>query len=74
MTTESITLAILGGLAGLALAYVGTRSLLALMFPDSPTLSIQAAEAARRAGIRPYSSSCRAVRLLTEPMRALRSE
>jgi macrolide transport system ATP-binding/permease protein len=42
MMTESITLAFLGGVAGLALAYVGTRSLLALMFPDSPTLSIHA--------------------------------
>jgi macrolide transport system ATP-binding/permease protein len=43
MVTESITLAVLGGLAGLAIAYAGTRTLLALMFPDSPTLSIHAA-------------------------------
>ncbi len=43
MMTESIVLAFLGGLAGLAFAYAGTRALLALMFPDSPTLTIHAA-------------------------------
>jgi macrolide transport system ATP-binding/permease protein len=43
MLTESIVVAFLGGMAGLALAYIGTRSLLTLMFPDSPTLSIHAA-------------------------------
>ena len=43
MMTESIVLAFLGGLAGLALAYVGTRALLALMFPDSPTVTIDTA-------------------------------
>ena len=42
MMVESIVLAFLGGVAGLALAYAGTRSLLALMFPDSPTVSIDA--------------------------------
>jgi len=43
MMTESLTLAVLGGLAGLALAYAGTHTLLELMFPDSPTLSIHTA-------------------------------
>ena len=43
MTTESIVLACLGGIAGVALAYAGTRSLLALMFPDSPYVPIEAA-------------------------------
>ncbi len=43
MMTESVVLAFLGGFAGLALAYGGTRALLALMFPDSPTLTIHAA-------------------------------
>jgi macrolide transport system ATP-binding/permease protein len=43
MTTESIVLACLGGLAGLALAYAGTRLLLALMFPDSLYVPIDAA-------------------------------
>jgi macrolide transport system ATP-binding/permease protein len=42
MMTESIVLSCLGGLAGLALAYAGTRSLLALMFPNSPNLPIHA--------------------------------
>jgi macrolide transport system ATP-binding/permease protein len=43
IVTESLVLACLGGLAGLALAYAGTRSLLALMFPNSPSLPIEAA-------------------------------
>jgi macrolide transport system ATP-binding/permease protein len=43
IVTESVTLAFLGGVAGLALAYVGTRALLALMFPNSPTVTIHAA-------------------------------
>ena len=42
MLTESVLLACLGGLAGLAVAYAGTRTLLALAFPDSPNLPIQA--------------------------------
>ncbi len=36
MLTESILLACLGGLAGLVVAYAGTKALLALAFPDSP--------------------------------------
>lgn len=43
MLIESLVLAVLGGLAGLALAYAGTRSLLALMFSNSPTMVIHAA-------------------------------
>jgi macrolide transport system ATP-binding/permease protein len=42
MLTESVVLACMGGLAGLAVAYGGTRMLLALAFPDSPNLPIHA--------------------------------
>jgi predicted permease len=42
MLTESLTLSVIGGLAGLAVAYVGTRALLALTFPDAVGLPIQA--------------------------------
>ncbi len=42
MLTESVLLACLGGLAGLALAYEGTRTILALAFPNSPNLPIAA--------------------------------
>jgi predicted permease len=35
MLTESILLGCLGGLAGLAVAYAGTRTILALAFPDA---------------------------------------
>ena len=42
MLTESLLLACMGGLAGLAVAYVGTRTILALAFPDSPQLPIAA--------------------------------
>ena len=36
MLTESILLGCMGGLAGLAVAYAGTRMILSLAFPDSP--------------------------------------
>jgi predicted permease len=42
MLTESLLLACLGGLAGLAVAYAGTRIILALAFPDSPRSVIHA--------------------------------
>ena len=42
MLTESILLACLGGLVGLAVAYAGTRTILSLAFPDSPNLPIRA--------------------------------
>ena len=42
MLTESIVLSCLGGLAGLIVAYGGTRLMLALAFPDSPDVPIQA--------------------------------
>ncbi len=42
MLTESILLGCIGGLAGLAVAYAGTRTILSLAFPDSPQLPIQA--------------------------------
>jgi len=42
MLTESVVLACLGGLAGLAVAYAGTRMLLSLAFPDSPNVPIHA--------------------------------
>jgi predicted permease len=40
--TESVLLGCSGGLAGLVVAYAGTRVILALAFPDSPHLPIQA--------------------------------
>ena len=43
MLIESVVLACVGGLAGVALAYGGTRMILALAFPDSPQLPIHAA-------------------------------
>jgi macrolide transport system ATP-binding/permease protein len=42
MVTESIVLSCLGGLAGLLLSVAGTRALLALAFPNSPDLPIDA--------------------------------
>ena len=42
LLTESVLLAGLGGLAGIALAYVGTQMLLALAFPDAKGLPIHA--------------------------------
>jgi len=42
MLTESMLLGTLGGLAGLAIAYMGTRMILALAFPESPNLPIAA--------------------------------
>src|SRR6516164_5609081 len=42
LLTESLLLAALGGMAGLAVAYAGTRMLLALAFPDATTLPIAA--------------------------------
>jgi predicted permease len=40
--TESVLLACAGGVAGLAVAYAGTRLILALAFPDAPSLPIKA--------------------------------
>ncbi|HSY70728.1 MAG TPA: ABC transporter permease [Alloacidobacterium sp.] len=42
MLTESVLLGCLGGLAGLAVAYAGTRAILALAFPDSLHSAIHA--------------------------------
>jgi predicted permease len=42
MLTESMVLACLGGAAGIAIAYAGTRIILSLAFPDSPQLPIHA--------------------------------
>ena len=42
MLTESVLLGCLGGVAGLLVAYAGTRTILALAFPDSPHLPITA--------------------------------
>ena len=42
MLTESILLGCLGGLAGLALAYAGTRTILSLAFPNAVNLPIDA--------------------------------
>ena len=40
--TESILLSCMGGIAGLGVAYAGSRAILALAFPDSPNLPISA--------------------------------
>jgi predicted permease len=40
--TESILLSCIGGLAGLAVAYAGSRAILALVFPDARNLPIDA--------------------------------
>ena len=42
MFTESVLLACIGGLAGLAVAYLGSSTILALAFPDARNLPIQA--------------------------------
>jgi predicted permease len=42
MLTESVVLSCMGGLAGLAVAYAGTKVLLTMAFPDATTLPIQA--------------------------------
>lgn len=42
MLTESILLGCLGGLAGLGVAFAGTKTILALAFPDSPQVPIDA--------------------------------
>src|SRR5208283_3493072 len=42
MLTESVLLGCLGGLAGLAVAYAGTRTILSLAFPNSPQVPIEA--------------------------------
>jgi macrolide transport system ATP-binding/permease protein len=40
--TESVLLSCIGGLAGLAVAYAGTRTILALKFPEARNLPIEA--------------------------------
>src|SRR5262249_57683074 len=42
MLVESLLLGCVGGVLGVALAYAGTRSILALAFPDSKYLTVQA--------------------------------
>jgi macrolide transport system ATP-binding/permease protein len=42
MLTESVVLACIGGLAGLAVAYAGSQTILALAFPDARNMPIQA--------------------------------
>jgi predicted permease len=42
MMVESLMLAMAGGILGIALAYGGAKLILALAFPDSPNLTIQA--------------------------------
>jgi predicted permease len=42
MLTESVLLGCIGGLAGLAVAYAGTRTILTLAFPESPNVPIDA--------------------------------
>lgn len=42
LLTESIVLALLGGVAGLAIAYLGTRMLIALAFPGATSVTLDA--------------------------------
>ena len=42
LITESIVLSIIGGMAGLAVAYAGTRMLLAMAFPGAQNIPIEA--------------------------------
>ena len=42
MITESVLLACIGGIAGLAVAYLGSRTILALAFPEAQHIAIQA--------------------------------
>ena len=42
MLIESVLLAVLGGIAGLAVAYAGTKTILWVAFPDAPHLPIEA--------------------------------
>ncbi len=42
MLTESTLLSVIGGIAGLAVAYAGTRTILSVAFPESPQLPIHA--------------------------------
>lgn len=42
MVTESVLLACIGGVAGLAVAYLGSRTILVLAFPDAEHIAIQA--------------------------------
>ena len=42
MLTESVLLAVIGGIVGLAVAFAGTRTILSLAFPESPHLPIHA--------------------------------
>ena len=42
MLTESVLVGVCGGLVGLIVAYAGTRTILAVAFPDSPQLPISA--------------------------------
>ena len=42
LLTESVLLAAMGGIAGLAIAYAGTRMLLTLAFPGAPAVPIHA--------------------------------
>ncbi len=40
IVTESVILSCIGGLAGVALAYLGSRTILALAFPDAPNMPV----------------------------------
>ena len=42
LLTESIVLSIIGGMAGLIIAYAGTRMLLAMAFPGAQNIPIEA--------------------------------
>ena len=51
MLTESVVLSCMGGLAGLVLAYAGTKVLLAMAFPDATNLADPCESVSWRAGV-----------------------
>ena len=49
--TESVLLSLIGGVAGLAIAYAGSHMMLTLAFPDAQNMPVQASPFARRFGL-----------------------
>ncbi len=64
LLTESVLLAVLGGVAGLAVAYAGARMLLMLAFPGAQSVPIDAEPSLAVLGfaLRPVAGDGRAVR------------
>jgi predicted permease len=65
--TESILLSCIGGLAGLAVAYAGSRTILALAFPDAKNLPINASPSLSVLGFAFFISLVTGVLFATAP-------